>query len=68
MMAIIFKVAKVSTFPLSVNQINFDLSYINPKISIKSIKIIKLKTLETEKWVKMSVFVSQFSDWVYYIK
>ncbi len=54
--AMIVQVAKVTTFPFSFDKINFDHRSYEPKDNHKV--IIKLKTLNTEKWVEFMLCVS----------
>ncbi len=64
-MVMIVWVAKVTTFPLSVNKINLDHLIHEPSDMHKVFTIIKLKTFKTDKWVQFMLSVSQISDWVY---
>ncbi len=50
-MAMVFQVDKATTFPLSVNKIDFDHLRYEPQDTHKVGKYIKCKICKTEKWV-----------------
>ncbi len=56
--AIIFKVAKVTTFPLSVNKLTFVHLIYESQDNHKFFNNIKLKTHNIEKWVEFMLCVS----------
>ncbi len=54
------QVAKVTIYPLSVNKTNYDHLIYEPQCTHKVFKNIKLKTYETEKWVKFLSLCHKF--------
>ncbi len=51
-MAMIFQVDKVTSVPLSLNEINFDHLRYEPQDTHKVCKYIKLNIFKNEKWVE----------------
>ncbi len=64
-MTMTFEGAKVTSFLLSVNEINIDHPIYEIQDIHKVFKNIKLKTFNTEKCVECMLCVWKFSKWVY---